>query len=49
MALFIATLAFPPGPLIEVAKLGILLASLVAGAIGLVVGRLLFPAARAQP
>ena len=28
MALFIATLAFPPGPLIEVAKLGILLASL---------------------
>ena len=49
MALFIATLAFPPGPLIEVAKLGTLLASLVAGAIGLVVGRFLFPAARAQP
>ena len=49
MALFIATLAFPPGPLIEVAKLGILLASLVAGAVGLVVGRFLFPAARAQP
>jgi NhaA family Na+:H+ antiporter len=49
MALFIATLAFPPGPLIEVAKLGILMASVVAGAIGLTVGRLLLPAARAQP
>jgi Na+:H+ antiporter, NhaA family len=41
MALFIATLAFPPGPLMEVAKLGILLASLIAGVIGLVMGRLL--------
>ena len=41
MALFIATLAFPPGPLIEVAKLGILLASLIAGVIGLAAGRLL--------
>ena len=41
MALFIATLAFPPGPLIEVAKLGILLASLIAGVIGLGAGRLL--------
>ena len=30
MALFIASLAFPPGPLIEVAKLGILVASLAA-------------------
>jgi NhaA family Na+:H+ antiporter len=49
MALFIATLAFPPGPLIEVAKLAILMASLVAGAIGLVVGRFLLPAARTQP
>ncbi len=49
MALFIATLAFPPGPLIEVAKLGILTASLVAGAVGLTVGRFLLPAARAQP
>jgi NhaA family Na+:H+ antiporter len=44
MALFIATLAFPPGALIEVAKLGILLASLVAGVIGLAAGRLLLPA-----
>ena len=41
MALFIATLAFPPGPLIDVAKLGILLASLIAGVIGLATGRLL--------
>jgi NhaA family Na+:H+ antiporter len=49
MALFIATLAFPPGPLIEVAKLGILTASLVAGAIGLTVGRFLLPVPRAQP
>jgi NhaA family Na+:H+ antiporter len=49
MALFIATLAFPPGPLIEVAKLGILMASLLAGAIGLTVGRFLLPAPRAQP
>jgi len=48
MALFIATLAFPPGPLIEVAKLGILLASLVAGVIGLAAGRWLLPG-RAQP
>jgi len=48
MALFIATLAFPPGPLIEVAKLGIMLASLVAGVIGLAAGRWLLPG-RAQP
>ena len=45
MALFIATLAFPPGPLIEVAKLGILLASLVASVIGLGAGRLLLRSA----
>ena len=45
MALFIATLAFPPGPLIEVAKLGILLASLVASVIGLTAGRLLLRSA----
>jgi len=48
MALFIATLAFPPGPLIEVAKLGIMLASLVAGVIGLAAGRWLLRG-RAQP
>jgi NhaA family Na+:H+ antiporter len=44
MALFIATLAFPPGPMIEVAKLGILVASAIAGGIGLTAGRLLLPA-----
>jgi NhaA family Na+:H+ antiporter len=44
MALFIASLAFPPGPLIEVAKLGILAASAVAGLIGLASGRFLLPA-----
>jgi Na+:H+ antiporter, NhaA family len=47
MALFIATLAFPPGPRIEVAKLGILLASVAAGVTGLAAGRVLLP--RAQP
>lgn len=31
MALFVAQLAFPPGPLLETAKLGVLSASLVAG------------------
>jgi NhaA family Na+:H+ antiporter len=41
MALFIAGLAFPPGPLNEVAKVGILAASVVAGVVGLVAGRLL--------
>jgi NhaA family Na+:H+ antiporter len=41
MALFIAALAFPPGPLIEVAKLGILAASTVSAVVGLVAGRLL--------
>jgi NhaA family Na+:H+ antiporter len=49
MALFIATLAFPPGASIDVAKLGILLASLTAGAIGLSTGRVLLPARRDQP
>jgi hypothetical protein len=34
------------GPLIEVAKLGILLASLTAGVIGLLVGRVLLPSTR---
>jgi len=49
MALFIATLALPPGALIDVAKLGILLGSLTAGVIGLGAGCLLLPAARDQP
>ena len=50
MALFIAALAFPPGPLLEAAKLGILGASGVAAVIGAVAGRLLLsgrPAAKA--
>jgi NhaA family Na+:H+ antiporter len=41
MALFIASLAFPAGALVEVAKLGILCASALAGLLGLGVGRLL--------
>jgi Na+:H+ antiporter, NhaA family len=43
MALFIATLAFPPGPSIAAAKLGILAASLIAGVVGLAAGRFLLP------
>jgi NhaA family Na+:H+ antiporter len=38
MALFIAQLAFPPGPLLETAKLGILCASAIAGVVAYVVG-----------
>jgi Na+:H+ antiporter, NhaA family len=45
MALFIANLAFPPGPLIEVAKLGILLGSLIASIIGLSAGAALLRSA----
>jgi Na+:H+ antiporter, NhaA family len=41
MALFIATLAFPSGSMIEVSKLGILLASATAAVLGLAAGRLL--------
>jgi NhaA family Na+:H+ antiporter len=41
MALFIASLAFPAGPLIEVAKLGVLCASAAAAVIGLGAGRIL--------
>jgi NhaA family Na+:H+ antiporter len=41
MALFIASLAFPPGPLNEVAKLGILCASGFAALAGLIMGRTL--------
>jgi NhaA family Na+:H+ antiporter len=43
MALFIATLAFPRGALIGVAKLGVLTASLIAGVVGLAAGRFLLP------
>jgi len=38
MALFIAQLAFPAGPLLETAKLGILFASAISGALSLLVG-----------
>jgi Na+:H+ antiporter, NhaA family len=39
MSLFIAGLAFPPGPLLEVAKVAILCASALAAIVGLTVGR----------
>ncbi|HEY0712543.1 MAG TPA: Na+/H+ antiporter NhaA, partial [Polyangia bacterium] len=45
MSLFIASLAFPPGPLAEIAKLGILLASVIAGVAGGLAGWLLLPRA----
>ena len=44
MALFVAQLAFPPGPLLETAKLGIILGSAGAALVSLLVGRLLLPA-----
>lgn len=40
MALFIAQLAFPPGPALETAKLAILAASVCAGLLGYAVGRM---------
>lgn len=49
MALFIAALAFPPGPLLETAKLAVLAASVLAGAAGLLVGRLVLPLPRQEP
>jgi len=45
MALFIASLAFPEGPMEDVAKLGVLLASTLAGLAGLIGGRFLLPGA----
>ena len=45
MALFVAGLAFPPGPTLETAKLAVLCASLCAGVLGLAAGRLLLPEA----
>jgi NhaA family Na+:H+ antiporter len=44
MALFIAGLALPPGPMLETAKLAILSGSLVAAVVALAVGRLALPA-----
>lgn len=43
MSLFVATLAFGEGPLLNSAKLGILAASLVAGVVGAIVLRTSFP------
>jgi NhaA family Na+:H+ antiporter len=43
MALFIASLALPDGPLLDAAKLGILGASTIAAVVGLSAGRLLLP------
>jgi NhaA family Na+:H+ antiporter len=48
MALFIAGLALPPGPVLETAKLAILCGSLVAAVVALGIGRLALPA-RATP
>jgi len=39
MALFIAQLAFPAGPLLETAKFAILCGSILAGALGVILGR----------
>lgn len=47
MALFIAGLAFPPGPLLDTARLAILVGSAGAGVIGWLLGRLILPAAPA--
>jgi len=46
MALFIASLAFPEGPLADTAKLGILGASVVAGLVAVAAGRLLLGGAQ---
>jgi NhaA family Na+:H+ antiporter len=43
MALFIAGLAFPPGPLLETAKLAILCGSALAGVVALVAGYRILP------
>ncbi len=43
MALFVAGLALPPGPMLETAKLAILCGSLVAAVVGLIVGRVALP------
>lgn len=48
MALFIAQLAFEPGPMLETAKLAILCASTVAGLAAYLVGRRFLPAEHAR-
>jgi NhaA family Na+:H+ antiporter len=44
MALFVAGLALPPGPMLETAKLAILCGSLVAAVLGMAMGRAALPA-----
>ncbi len=44
MALFVAGLALPPGPMLETAKLAILSGSLVAAVVAMAAGRMLLPA-----
>jgi NhaA family Na+:H+ antiporter len=48
MALFIAQLAFPAGPLLEIAKVAILSASALAGVLSIVAGHLIFPSRRPE-
>ena len=48
MSLFIAQLAFPPGPLLETAKLAILVASGSAILLGLIGGALTLPRLRRE-
>lgn len=48
MALFLAQLAFPPGPLLETAKLAVLCGSACAAVLGLIAGRLILPSALAD-
>jgi NhaA family Na+:H+ antiporter len=47
MAIFIAELAFPPSAMLGAAKLGVLIASAVAGIVALLAGRFLLPASQA--
>lgn len=48
MALFIAQLAFPPGPLLETTKLAVLCASVLAGLLGMAIGLKTLPAPTAH-
>lgn len=48
MALFVAQLAFPAGPLLETAKLAILSASGIAGVLGYGLGRMVLPTSRSE-
>lgn len=48
MALFVAQLAFPAGPLLETAKFAILSASGIAGVLGYVLGKMVLPTSRSE-